>query len=62
MRPVRPTFQRRLLDSAAIDAADARTLVESARALRRGAPDAPTRLRGKNIALLCAHTDGECAR
>jgi ornithine carbamoyltransferase len=62
MRPVSPTFQRRLLDSAAIDAADARALVESARALRRGAANAPKRLRGKNIALLCAHTDGECVR
>ncbi len=62
MRPVSPTFQRRLLDSAVIDAADARTLVESARALRHGAADAPTRLRGKNIALLCTHTDGAFAR
>jgi ornithine carbamoyltransferase len=62
MRPVSPTFQRRLLDSAVIDAADARSLVESARALRHGAADAPTRLRGKNIALLCTHTDGVLAR
>lgn len=62
MRPVSPTFQRRLLDLAAIDAADARSLVDTARALRRGAGNAPTRLRGKNIALLCTHTDGELAR
>lgn len=57
-----PTFQRRLLVSAAIDAADAHTLVESARALQRSAADASTRLRGKNIALLCTQTDGDCAR
>ncbi len=57
-----PTFQRRLLASAEIDAADARALVDSARALKLGAADVGARLRGKNIALLCAEPDGECAR
>ncbi len=57
-----PTFQRRLLESAAIDAADAKALVEAARALKRSAAESLLRLRGKNIALLCARTDGECAR
>jgi ornithine carbamoyltransferase len=60
MRAVSPTFPRRLLFSAAIDAAEAQALVESARAFKRGA--ARTRLRGKNIALLCAEPDGELAR
>jgi len=59
---VNPAFQRRLLVSSAIDSSDARALIDTARALRRGAADATTRLRGKNIALLCVHTDGEFAR
>lgn len=62
MQAVSPTFQRRLLTSAPIDAVDAQSLVDSARALRRGAVAAAARLRGKNIALLCNHTDGERAR
>lgn len=62
MDPVNPTFSRRLLDSAAIDAADAQALVASARALKRHAAELPTPLRGKNIALLCAEPEGECAR
>lgn len=62
MRPVSPTFQRRLLISAAIDAVDAQALVDSARALRRAAAGTPARLRGKNIALLCIQPGGERAR
>lgn len=59
-----PNFQRRLLDSAPLDAADERALLVTARALkraarsgRRGAP-----LLGKNIALLCAEQDCRCAK
>jgi ornithine carbamoyltransferase len=59
---VSPTFQRRLLTSAEIDAADARALLSSARALQQGGADRARRLRGKNIALLCARADCECAR
>jgi ornithine carbamoyltransferase len=62
IRAVSPTFFRRLLDSAAIDAADARALVDTARALKRDAAAAPPRLRGKNIALLCARAEDECVR
>jgi ornithine carbamoyltransferase len=51
-----------LLGSAAIDAADSRALVESARALKRSSDAMPARLRGKNIALLCSEPPGECAR
>lgn len=57
-----PTFSRRLLDSAAIDAADAQALVASARTLKRQDAELPTRLRGKNMALLCAEPEGACAR
>ncbi len=58
-----PTFSRRLLDSASIDAADAQALVDTARALKRGAAaEPPPRLRGKNIALLCGRDDGDCVR
>ena len=57
-----PTFSRRLLDSAAIDAADAQALIDTARALKRGAVAGPLGLRGKNIALLCARADGEGVR
>ena len=61
-----PTFSRRLLDSAAIDDADAQSLIDTARALKRGATAQPSmessRLRGKNIALLCARADGEWVR
>lgn len=57
-----PTFCRRLLDSDAIDAADAQALVDLARALKRsGAAGPPLRLRGKNIALLCAQSEGQSA-
>lgn len=62
MRSVSPTFTRRLLDSAAIDAADAQVLVDTARALKRGAGAETPRLRGKNIALLCAHVEGNDVR
>ncbi len=58
MHAVSPTFSRRLLHSAAIDAADAQALIDTARVLKRGEAQAP-RLRGKNIALLCARADGE---
>jgi ornithine carbamoyltransferase len=62
MRAVSPTFSRRLLDSAAIDAADAQALIDTARALKRGTAVGPPGLRGKNIALLCARADGEWMR
>jgi ornithine carbamoyltransferase len=62
MRAVSPTFSRRLLDSAAIDAADAQALIDTARALKRDAASQTPRLRGKNIALLCAHVEGEDVR
>jgi ornithine carbamoyltransferase len=63
IRTVSPTFTRRLLHSAAIDAADARALVETARALKHdGAAEPPPRLRGKNIALLCVQAEAECVR
>jgi ornithine carbamoyltransferase len=61
IRLVSPTFPRRLLDSAAIDAADAQAIVDAARAFKRSAA-MPSSLRGKNIALLCVRTDGECVR
>lgn len=60
-----PTFHRRLLASSSIDAADARALVATARELRRGrgaARTPPLPLRGKNIALMCAVPDCDCAR
>jgi ornithine carbamoyltransferase len=57
---VSPLLHRRLLASAAIDADDARTLVDAALALKKTAD--PSRLRGKNIALLCADPDRACAR
>ena len=57
-----PTFHRHLLGSAAINAADSRALVESARALKRGGAALPTRLRGKNIALLCSERACDSAR
>jgi ornithine carbamoyltransferase len=53
MRAVSPTFHRRLLDLAALDAADAQVLVALARSLKHHAAGEPGRLRGKNIALLC---------
>jgi ornithine carbamoyltransferase len=62
MHTVSPTFSRRLLDSAAIDAADAQELIDTARALKRGAAAGPLGLRGKNIALLCPHAEGESVR
>jgi ornithine carbamoyltransferase len=66
MQAVSPTFSRRLLDSDAIDAADAQALIDTARALKRGAesgqPAEAPRLRGKNIALLCPHAEGEDVR
>jgi ornithine carbamoyltransferase len=62
MRAVSPTFSRRLLYSAAIDAADAQALIDTARALKRGAAAQAPRLRGKNIALLCARAEGDCVR
>ena len=59
-----PTFHRRLLASSSIDAADARALVATARELQRGrdAARTPLPLRGKNIALMCAVPDCDCAR
>lgn len=57
-----PTFSRRLLDSAAIDAADAQALVDAARAFKRSADVPPPRLRGKNIALFCVSADADCVR
>lgn len=62
MRLVSPAFQRRLLVSAEIDAADAQALVEAARALRRRGAQRGTPLRGRNIALLCSRGGGEGAR
>lgn len=64
MCAVSPTFHRLLLESAAIDAADARALVDLARALKRfdNKERAPARLRGKNIALLSTHAGGQGAR
>jgi ornithine carbamoyltransferase len=59
---VSPPFHRHLLGSAAIDAADARALVESARAFKRNAAELPLRLRGKNIALLCSEPACASAR
>jgi ornithine carbamoyltransferase len=59
---VSPTFSRRLLDSAAINAADAQTLVDAARAFKRSAATPPPRLRGKNIALFCVRADADCVR
>jgi ornithine carbamoyltransferase len=53
MRTVSPTLHRRLLDLAAIDAADAHDLVALARSFKLDAAAARSRLRGKNIALLC---------
>lgn len=58
-----PIFHRRLLAASPIDAADARALVATARALKRhttGAAAMP--LRGKNIALMCALPGCDCAR
>ena len=55
-----PLLHRRLLASAAIDADDARTLVDAALALKKTA-DA-SRLRGKNIALLCSERACDNAR
>lgn len=58
-----PTFHSRLLASAAIDAADARRLVEVACVLQRSAPQTRAlRLRGKNIALLCVEPACASAR
>lgn len=60
-----PTFHRRLLTSLSLDDADGRALVNTARALKRGlgsAPSAAMPLRGKNIALMCAQPDCDCAR
>lgn len=62
MCAVSPTFTRRLLDSAAIDAVDAQALIDTARVLKSGVGAEPPRLRGKNIALLCAHAEGEDVR
>jgi ornithine carbamoyltransferase len=61
MRAVSPTFPRRLLDSAAIDAVDAQALIDAARALKRSAAT-PPRLRGKNIALFCVRADADGVR
>jgi hypothetical protein len=52
LAPVNPNFSRRLLSSAAIDAADAKALVDLARAIKRSG--ATARLRGRNIALISA--------
>jgi ornithine carbamoyltransferase len=62
MRAVSSTLHRQLLSSAAIDAADAHALVESARAIKRSSASLPSRLRGKNIALLCTEPDCASAR
>jgi len=59
---VSPTFYRRLFGVPAIEPADAQALVASARALKRRPDGMLTRLRGKNIALLCAQPDCDCAR
>jgi ornithine carbamoyltransferase len=61
---VSPTFHRRLLALSSIDEADARALVATARELKqgRGATRTPLPLRGKNIALMCAQPDCDCAR
>jgi ornithine carbamoyltransferase len=59
---VSPTFYRRLLGSPALQPADAHALVEAARAIKRQAVALPHRLRGKNIALLCALPDSASAR
>jgi ornithine carbamoyltransferase len=61
IRPVSPTFQRRLLGAPAIEPADAQALVASARAIKRRPDGMLTRLRGKNIALLCARPECDCA-
>jgi ornithine carbamoyltransferase len=59
-----PNFQQRLLDAAPLDAADERSLLATARALKRAArgghPSSP--LRGKNIALLCSEPGCACAQ
>lgn len=58
-----PTFYRRLLAASPIDAADARALVATARALKRASAGAAAMpLRGKNIALMCAVPGCDCAR
>jgi ornithine carbamoyltransferase len=62
MPAVGPSFLRRLLASASIDEADARSLVQSARALRHAGPAHPQRLKGRHIALLCAQADPAGAR
>lgn len=62
MRAVGSALHRQLLSSAAIDAADARALVESARAFKRSSAGLPGRLRGKNIALLCTEPGCSSAR
>jgi ornithine carbamoyltransferase len=62
MHTVSPTFHRHLLGTGAIGAADARVLVDAARAFKRHATDPPQRLRGKNIALLCGEPVRDCAR
>jgi ornithine carbamoyltransferase len=59
---VNPTLQRRLLRSDVIDDIDSRALLDAARAIKRAAANPGSRLRGKNIALLCAEPDGDCAR
>jgi ornithine carbamoyltransferase len=59
---VSPTFHRRLLGSPAIEPADAHALVEAARAIKRQSVGTPNRLRGKNIALLCALPECDSAR
>jgi ornithine carbamoyltransferase len=58
---VSPIFHRRLLAASPIDAADARALVATARALKRHSAAAMP-LRGKNIALMCALPGCDCAR
>jgi len=59
-----PSFQQRLLALEPLDAADERSLLATARALKRaargGSRTAP--LRGKNIALMCAEPGCACAR
>lgn len=62
MQAVGPSFHRRLLASASIGDADARSLVQCARALRQAGPARQRRLKGRHIALLCAPGDAAGAR
>lgn len=60
MRAVSSALARRLLASSSIDEADARALLDAARALRRSGLAA--RLKGRHLALVCQRVDAEGAR